>query len=79
MIIRGVIKGEMNLLKGSTQRTKAVTAWNYALTTVIRAHIVLHILYVELKAHKESTITVSTHLMSPGRANSGSMFLTPSG
>lgn len=79
MITQGIIKGEMNLLKGSAQRAKAVTVWNYALTTVIRADIVLHILCVELKVHKESTIIVSTHLMSPGRANSGSMFLTLSG
>lgn len=79
MFIQGIIKGEMNLLKGSTQRAKAVTVWNYALTTVIRVDIILHILCVELKAHKESTIIVSAYLMSPGRANSGSMFLALSG
>lgn len=79
MFIQGIIKVETNLLKGNTQGAKALTVWSYALTIVVTASIIQHTLYAELKAHKGSKIIISTYIMSPGRLNPASMFLTPRG
>lgn len=60
MITQKIRKGEINSLKGTMQGAQALKIWSVALTIVISATSIEHVLYDEVKAPKGSKIFIPT-------------------
>lgn len=60
MITQKIRKGEINSLKGTMQGAQALEIWSVALTIVISATFIEHVLYDEVKAPKGSNIFIPT-------------------